>query len=276
MFAKNTRSRFYFFYIYLKSTLFLAVIFLASCTTGRNLVYFSDLNSGTSNQTPIQNDIVPRIQPDDILGIVVNSQNPESNLLFNSGMMLPPSSTTGASAATSRPIEGYLVDPNGEINFPTVGKVKLAGLTKEEATDKITGIVGKSVKMPIVTIRYLNFHVTVIGEVNKPASFTVPTEKINILEALGLAGDMTAFGRRDNVLIIREKDKVRSTTRINLNNKALLNSPYFYLQQNDIVYVEPDKVKALQASARNANLPIYLSIISLAAILLGNFRYLKN
>ena len=276
MFAKNTRSRFYFFYIYLKSTLFLAVIFLASCTTGRNLVYFSDLNSGTSNQTPIQNDIVPRIQPDDILGIVVNSQNPESNLLFNNGMMLPPSSTAGTSAATSRPIEGYLVDPNGEINFPTVGKVKLAGLTKEEATDKITGIVGKSVKMPIVTIRYLNFHVTVIGEVNKPASFTVPTEKINILEALGLAGDMTAFGRRDNVLIIREKDKVRSTTRINLNNKALLNSPYFYLQQNDIVYVEPDKVKALQASARNANLPIYLSFISLAAILLGNFRYLKN
>ena len=276
MFAKNTKSRFYFFSIYLKSALFLAVIFLASCTTGRNLVYFSDLNSGTSNQTPIQNDIVPRIQPDDILGIVVNSQNPESNLLFNSGMMLPPSSTTGASAATSRPIEGYLVDPNGEINFPTVGKVKLAGLTKEEATDKITGIVGKSVKMPIVTIRYLNFHVTVIGEVNKPASFTVPTEKINILEALGLAGDMTAFGRRDNVLIIREKDKVRSTTRVNLNNKALLNSPYFYLQQNDIVYVEPDKVKALQASARNANLPIYLSFISLAAILLGNFRYLKN
>ena len=276
MFAKNTKSRFYFFSIYLKSALFLAVIFLASCTTGRNLVYFSDLNSGTSNQTPIQNDIVPRIQPDDILGIVVNSQNPESNLLFNNGMMLPPSSTAGASAATSRPIEGYLVDPNGEINFPTVGKVKLAGLTKEEATDKITGIVGKSVKMPIVTIRYLNFHVTVIGEVNKPASFTVPTEKVNILEALGLAGDMTAFGRRDNVLIIREKDKVRSTTRVNLNNKSLLNSPYFYLQQNDIVYVEPDKVKALQASARNANLPIYLSFISLAAILLGNFRYLKN
>ncbi len=276
MFAKNTKTTIFPFTGHLKSVLFLTIIFLASCTTGRNLVYFSDLKSEASNQTPVANNIEPKIQTDDLLGIVVSSQNAESNLLFNSGMLLPAGPIAGANAAASRPSEGYLVDSNGEINFPIVGKIKLAGLTKEEATDKITGIIGKSVKMPIITVRYLNFRVTVIGEVSKPASFIVPTEKINLLEALGLAGDMTAYGRRDNVLIIREKNNIRSTTRVNLNNKALLNSPYFYLQQNDIVYVEPDKVKALQVSARNTNLPIYLSFISLAAILLANFRYLRN
>ncbi len=274
MFAKNTKIVFLPFTNRLNSIFLLAIVFLTSCTAGRNLVYFSDLNSAAPNQTAIQNNIEPKIQPGDLLSIIVSSLNAETNLMFNSGVLLPPTAGVNAGAvATNRMNEGYLVDSNGEINFPTVGKIKLTGLTKEEATDKITGIVGKSVKTPIVTIRFLNFRVTVIGEVNKPATFTVPTEKINVLEALGLAGDMTGFGRRDDVLIIREKNNIRTTTRINLNNKAVLNSPYFYLQQNDIVYVEPDKAKALQVSTRAVNLPIYLSVISLLVILLTNIRF---
>jgi len=252
-------------------TVLLIIIFLTSCSAGRNLSYFSDLSDTAPNQTPIQNSAEPKIQPDDLLSITVSSMNAETNLLFNGGVLLP--SIAGASVNStpnSRSNEGYLVDSKGEINFPIIGKIKLGGLTKEEATDKITSYVGKSVKSPIVSVRYLNFRVTVIGEVNRPSTFTIPTEKINVLEALGLAGDMTGFGRRDDVLIIREQNNIRTTTRINLSNKAVLNSPFFYLQQNDIVYVEPDKAKALQVSTRAVNLPIYISIASIIAILLVN------
>ncbi|HEX8507004.1 MAG TPA: polysaccharide biosynthesis/export family protein [Hymenobacter sp.] len=249
------------------------VLFLSSCSAGRDLTYFSDLDSATSNQTVISNNIQPKIETGDLLGIVVNSLSAETNAIINSGVLLPAAASAGGAgvAASSRISEGYLVDSDGEINFPTVGKIKLAGLTREEATDKITNILAKSVKGPVVTLRYLNFRITVIGEVNRPATFTVPTEKINVLEALGLAGDMTGYGRRDDVLIIREKNKTRITTRINLNKKEVLNSPYFYLQQNDIVYVEPDKAKALQVSTRSVNLPIYLSIASLVLFVASSF-----
>ncbi|MGI4886624.1 MAG: polysaccharide biosynthesis/export family protein [Janthinobacterium lividum] len=274
MFTKSTNSIVSSCKKLVYAALYLAIFFLGACTTGRNLVYFSDLNNATPNQTPIKNSIEPKIEAGDLLSIIVSSLNAETNQAFNSGVLLPTLTGSNAGATVVNRInEGYLVDSNGEINFPIVGKIKLAGLTKEEATEKMIGVVGKSAKSPVVTIRFLNFRVTVIGEVSRPSTFTVPTEKINVLEALGLAGDMTGYGRRDDVLIIREKNNVRTTTRINLNNKSTLDSPYFYLQQNDIVYVEPDKAKALQVSTRSINLPIYLSVISVLVILLTNIRF---
>ncbi|MFD1467658.1 polysaccharide biosynthesis/export family protein [Hymenobacter caeli] len=259
---------------YLYALLCIAIALFTSCSAGRNLVYFSDLTGTSTDQTPIQNRIETKIESGDLLSIIVSSLNAETNLMFNSGILLPAATGGGAgTAATNRINEGYLVDSNGEINLPTIGKIKMTGLTKEEAADKITTIVGKSAKSPIVTVRFLNFRVTVIGEVNRPATFTVPSEKINVLEALGLAGDMTGYGRRDDVLIIREKNNVRTTTRINLNNKSVLNSPFFYLQQNDIVYVEPDHAKALQVSTRSVNLPIYLSVASVLLFFLTTVLY---
>src|SRR5688572_19522087 len=134
----------------------------------------------------------------------------------------------------------------------------------------MTNEIKAHVKNPIVNIRFLNFKVTVIGEVNAPATFTVDTEKINVLEALGLAGDMTAFGKRDNVLIIREKEGVRSTARINLNNKDVLNSPFFYLQQNDIVYVEPEnKSKVAETRPGNRFIPIWATFITTTGFLIA-------
>ena len=237
----------------------LLVVF-SSCSK-RNLVYFSDLPENTDFKTPIKNYSAPKIQADDILNITVSSLNPESNVLFNN-ILLPTASYANAQVIASNIDEGYLVDKNGSINFPVIGKINLAGLTKEEATEKMTGLIKEHVKNPIVNIRFLNFKVTVIGEVAKPASFTVATEKVNVLEALGLAGDMTEFGRRENVLIIREKDGVRSTARINLNNKDVLSSPYFYLQQNDVVYVEPNnKVKNATNAPGNRFLGIWSAII---------------
>jgi polysaccharide export outer membrane protein len=240
---------------------------LAACTGNRNLVYFSDLPKTTDFTTPIRNYTAPKIQTDDILSISVSSLNPESNVLFNN--VLLPATGNSTNVIADKINEGYLVDNEGMINFPVIAKVKLAGMTKEEATDRMTDLIKDHVKDPIVNIRFINFKVTVIGEVFKPSTFTIPTEKINVLEALGLAGDMTAFGRRENVLIIREKNGVRSTSRLNLNNKDILNSPYFYLQQNDIVYVEPDNnVKVAQTAPGNRFIPILTALITTTGFVL--------
>jgi polysaccharide export outer membrane protein len=187
-------------------------------------------------------------------------------------VILPSTGNTGSIA--ERVNEGYLVDKNGFINFPVIGKIALSGLTKEEAQDKMTDLIKVHVKNPIVNVRFQNFKVTVIGEVNQPASFNVATEKINVLEALGLAGDMTAYGRRENVLIIREKDGMRTTTRINLNSKEVLTSPFFYLQQNDVVYVEPDnKAKVADTAAGNRFLGLWAALISTAGFVIISIIY---
>lgn len=250
----------------------LALLLVTSCSN-RNLVYFSDLPTGSAHEAPIKNYVQPTIQPDDILSITVSSLNPESNVLFNN-VVLPATANNGNVIAATKVSEGYLVDKGGHINFPVIGKVMLAGLTKEQATDKLTNEIKTHVKNPIVNVRFLNFKITVIGEVNKPSTFTIETEKINVLEALGLAGDMTAFGKRENVLIIREQQGVRKATRINLNNKDVLNSPYFYLQQNDIVYVEPsNREKTAEINPNNRLIPIWASIISTLGFVIVTIYY---
>ncbi|MEK6481701.1 polysaccharide biosynthesis/export family protein [Catalinimonas sp. 4WD22] len=252
---------------------FLLAITLASCSQ-RNLTYFSDLPESIAYTESIQNAVEPVIQPDDLLSITVSTLNPESNLLFNSGVLTTIGSASSSGGTVTKINEGYLVDTQGAVNFPVLGKVSLAGLTIEEATEKMTEELQSEVKDPIVNIRFLNFRITVIGEVSQPSTFTVPTERINILEALGLAGDMTPFGKRENVLLIREKDGERTAVRLDLNHKDLLASPYFYLQQNDVVYVEPVKARGIQANTGRINLLFALSIAtSLASmtILLSRF-----
>lgn len=260
------------------ATIILVSIF-SSCTSSRKLTYFDNLNNASDYKVAIRNVVEPTIQPNDILGISVSSLSAESNALFNNGVMqnvaspglsaMPAAISSGGGTPSA---EGYQVDKNGNINFPVLGSIKLAGLTRAEAADKLAAEIRKSVKNPIVNVRYLNFRITVIGEVSRPATFTVPTDRINVLEALGLAGDMTPFGKRDNVLIIREKEGVRSATRINFNDKELLNSPYFYLQQNDVVYVEPIKAKALQGSASTFYLPIISLVVSVVSVLAFTLR----
>jgi polysaccharide biosynthesis/export protein len=250
----------------LKIFFFLGLVLVLTSCSKRNLVYFSDLGETEEYKTSVKNYTESKIQEDDLLDITVSSMNPESNLLFN-----PSPATSVAAAGASKGNEGYLVDKNGNVNFPVLGKVKLAGLTKNEAIDKMTKELQVHVKNPTVNIRFLNFKITVVGEVNRPSSFIIPTDKINIIEALGLAGDMTVYGKRENVLIVREKEGVRSTARVNLNNKSLLASPYFYLEQNDIVYVEPIKAKAAQASVTPARIGIVLSIISILSVFTVRF-----
>lgn len=255
---------------------------LGACSSSRNLVYLDDLKGTAAYKTQILNKPAFRIQPGDLLTIRVSSLSPEASVLFNNGVLSATSSNNPTDANTvnnavtnNRREEGYVVDHNGNITFSVIGRVKLAGLTREEAMQTMTAAIKKYIKSPIVDIRVVNFRVTVIGEVNKPASFTVANESVNVLEALALAGDMTEFGRRENVLIIREQGGERVTARLNLHSKSFFDSPYFYLQQNDIVYVEPDnRTKVAQTNPNNRYIAIWGAVISTLGYTLISLRLL--
>ncbi len=258
-------------------SIFSLALFCASCTTNRNLVYMSDLGDSTAIQEAILNKVETKIKEGDILSITVNTLSPESNALFNKGEMLTPGGTSAqtmvsqTSGATALSNVGYLVDKDGNINFPVIGSVSVEGLTLEQVRQKLTTEIAKQTKSPIVNIRFMNFKVTVIGEVTQPGTFTLTNDKINILEAIGLAGDMTPYGKRENVLLIRESNGQRTLTRLNMNKKDITQSPYFYLQQNDVVYVEPDnEQKTAQADVRSQRMiPIFTATISAMAVLLS-------
>lgn len=252
----------------MKNLLFIVSISILSFSCSkRNLVYFSDIGPDKVYSIPIDSSIEQRIQEDDLLSITVTSLNAESNMLFNAGVLMP-SGNTGNTIVSTPINENYLVDKDGFINYPVIGQINLKGLTKLEAVKKMSLLLDEYVQNPIINIRLMNFKVTVIGEVQKPNTFIIPTEKVTILEALGLAGDMTAYGKRENVLIVREKDGTRSTTRLNLNDKDLLASPFYYLQQNDVIYVEPFKTKAIQSDTNPRTVAMLSSLISLATLLI--------
>ncbi|WP_233164560.1 polysaccharide biosynthesis/export family protein [Pedobacter sp. ASV28] len=213
-----------------------------------------------SNRTV--NALETRIIPNDILSISVNTMSVESNNLFNSN-----SNIQGNGQGQVQP--GYRVDKNGYINFPGIKEIKLGGLTLYEAKTKLTNALAELTKDPNVSIGFMNFRVTVIGEVNKPGTFNVVNNEINLLEALGMAGDMTAYGKRDNILLIRQVDGVRKITRLNINSVQVLSSPYYYLMQNDVIYVEPDKSKEQTINQNNRFIPIIAASFSVLAVLVS-------
>lgn len=248
------------------------LLLFSSCAEQRNLVYFDDIQQSSAYQQAITNAHEPKIQVGDIMGITVSTLDPTSNALFNTGAVIQGTnaqlSSTNAAGSTNLGKEGYLVGNDGNINFPVIGKINLQGLTLTEAHEKMRNEISEYVKEPIVNVRYLNFKVTVIGEVTAPTTFTVDNEKINVLEALGRAGDMTPFGMRENVLVIREVDGKRQMARLNLNSSSAFQSPYFYLQQNDIVYVEPSEMKGRQANRNPNSVPIIMGLLSIATIII--------
>jgi len=247
--------------------------FLTSCLNTRKVIYFNNIQDTTVNNTLMSAE--PVIQPNDLLNISVTSLNPEATMVFNTpNMTMPVSATSSGSTPTAGygtpQLMGYLVNSDGTIKYPVLGSVKAAGLTKRQLetllTDSLTG--RKLLVDPIVTARFLNFRVTVLGEVARPTTLNIVNERISILEAVGLAGDLTIFAKRDNVLLIREDGDKKIVKRLDLTSDQILKSPYYYLKTNDVVYVEPVKTKIAATSRTQQLLPLILSAASLAAVVI--------
>jgi len=236
----------------LLSALILSAIFLASCGSTKNVPYFKDIS--LESQSVLANTTVfkdPTIQPNDIISISVFTIDPLTSMVVNQvgSQAISSTSNQGAALTATQPTSGFLVDKNGEVNLSVIGKVKIGDLTTFQARELITAKASIVFKDPNVQVGYANFKVTILGEVAKPASYTVPNEKVSILDALGLAGDLTIYGKRENVLLVRDNNGEKQFARLDLNSKELFNSPYFYLKQNDVLYVEPNQGKAASLNA---------------------------
>lgn len=226
-----------------------AIIFLGSCGSTKDVPYFQNSNSVDLTKSKILYDA--KIMPKDILTITVSTTDDEAAAPFN--LTVPtPYTTNQRSTYSQAMLQSYLVDNDGYIDFPKIGMVKLGGLTKAEAEKLIQTKIKpymSEIEMPIVTVRMSNYKISVLGEVQRPGMYTVTNEKISILEALAQAGDLTIYGVRNNVKLIREDATGEKTINVlDLTDANIINSPYYYLQQNDIVYVEPNKVKAQNSS----------------------------
>lgn len=238
------------------------IVLLNSCSMAKKVPYFKNLESSNEEIPVVQNE--PIIHNDDMLSIVISAIDPLTVVPFN--LPIISYSSPGEEKLSTTPVmQPYVVDVNGEINFPILGKLKIGGLKKSEVATLIKEKLQPYLKDPIVTIQFLNYKITILGEVSRPGTYTITNEHTSILQALGIAGDLTIYGRRDNVLLIREMEGGKKEyVRIDLNKTDILSSPFYYLQQNDIIYVEPNKTKVnnVISSSASTNAAIYLSTIS--------------
>ncbi|ARV06768.1 hypothetical protein BTO04_08750 [Polaribacter sp. SA4-10] len=241
------------------SAFLLVMWLLTSCVSSKKMVYFQDNETVQVNEAILN--FEPIIQSGDLLSINVSALEAEAAVTFNLY------ETPGTRTNNAKPLN-YLVDSEGEINFPVVGPIKVAGFTTKQVTQNLTSTLGAYLVNPIVNIRLINFKVTVMGEVKSPGTYTIPNERITIVEALGLAGDLNIQGKRSTVLLIREQEGKRAFITMDLTNKKLFNSPYYYLAQNDVIYVEPNKTK-INSSAVGTNTSIIVSSVSLLITLLA-------
>lgn len=208
-----------------------------------------------------------KIHPDDLLSIMVNSKDPELALPFNLPMVTYQLGTNQGASGQQR-VLSYLVNAQGDIDFPILGKIRVEGMTRDQLSEYIKNrlISEDLIKDPIVTVQFLNFKVSVMGEVLRPGSFNMNSDRITLLEALSMAGDLTIYGRRDRVAVIREENGERTVLYHDLRNSDIFNSPCYYLQQNDIVYVEPNKAKAQQSKInQNNSASVWLTAVSVLA-----------
>lgn len=238
----------------------LAVV-LSSCNTSytTSLPYFEDLDTLRSGEL-LSGDYGIKIIPDDEMLITVTSLVPSASAMYNVPLSNP--ATRANIVATTQPQQQtYIVDGNGDIQFPVLGKLHVEGMTTQQLRDDLVAKIGKNVSDPIVRVQLVNFRVNVLGEVKKPGAISVSKERYSLLDALADAGDLTEYGERDNVLLIREEDGKKIYQRFNLNNSEILQSPYFYLKQNDVIYVEPNDVRRENAKY-NQNNSYKISVVS--------------
>ena len=251
----------------------LAGTLLSGCTSYKKVPYMQDPETVNAygKEIPLYD---AKIMPKDLLSITVSTTDPQAAAPFNLTVQTPQNTNINLNTTSQPTLQQYLVNNQGEIDFPVLGKLKVGGLTKNEAESMIREKLQPYLKeTPIVTVRMANYKISVLGEVKNPGTFTVSNEKVNVLEALAMAGDMTIYGIRDNVKLIREDSTgKREIVTLNLNDQDILQSPYYYLQQNDILYVTPNKTKA-KTSNISSSTTIWFSVIgslvSLASLIIA-------
>ena len=241
-----------------------AVLLFSSCRSQRPLGYVEDFTD-TSGKVEVRYP-EPLIQKDDVLSIIVYSDATDGGA---TDAMYNVANAGGGSTNT----QGFLVDMDGNIQYPRIGKVKAEGLTKAQLAEDIRKKITGTLSNPSVIVRLTNFKVTMLGEVSRPGPITIPTEKITILEAIGLAGDINIYGRKEDIVILRPTDSTIEHGTINLTSKDLFESPYYFLRQNDVVLVNPNKNKArLSDQVFNQRLGIAFSVINMIALLYNIFQ----
>jgi polysaccharide export outer membrane protein len=252
------------------SALMIVTLLVSSCLNQKRITYFqpkeeakdTNINNITQKQTFY-------LKPGNIINVGVNSISPDANTMFNPFVVMQPVYYTYQQTNNLNPAIGYMVDKDGAISLPLVGKIVVAGLDTKEATDLITEKLEKYLVNPVVNVRMLNYNVSVMGEVNRPSVYTIPNERISLPEVLSLAGDLTIYARRNNVLVIRENNGKREFGRVDLTKRDLFDSPYYYLQPNDVVYVEPGKGKKTTTDRTIQLAPTIISGVSLLTVILS-------
>lgn len=244
-------------YAYINSLLLL--LFISSCTSKKKFIYFQ----GSMPGAEANKNYTPTLKTDDLLSITVSSTDPDAVKPFNLPIATMFNNNMGSYSQGAPTPPGYLIDAEGNIEFPIIGKIKVAGMTRPAAIEIIREKLKIYVKDATVIIRILNYKVTVLGEVKNPGTFTIPNERISLPEAIGIAGDLNITGLRKNVLVIRDVDGKKTEYRVDLTSKELFSSPVFYLNQNDIVYVEPNRAKINSSVINPANAGIVISSVSL-------------
>lgn len=240
----------------------------ASCGQVKDIAYFQNKITDSPEEIDKHAGIV--IQPKDMLSIIVSSRNPELSVMFNLPVV---SYQAGSEIVNSgyQKLTGYVVDNDGYIDFPVLGRMKVTGLTRWELAEMIKDklVKGGYLSDAVVTVEFMNFKVSVIGEVNAPGTFTIEGDKVTVLQAISLARDLTIFGMRENVTVIREREGKRTMYEINLCDVSMFDSPAYFLQQNDVVYVQPSNVKARQSTTDDKALRMTSIFVSGGSLLVS-------
>lgn len=237
----------------------LCSLLATSCVSRKKIAYFQDLPGMEAAIDASKSSL--KIQPNDMLTITVSAANMEAVQPFNLPLTTAPRLGGNGAVSGNMQLQTYLVDSDGNIEYPLLGTIHVEGKTRQELLAFLKEEISVYVQDPIINIQIVNFQVTVLGEVTRPGTFTVPDERLSLSKALGLAGDLTIYGRRDNVLVIRETGETKEYKYLDLTDSDVLNSPYYYLQQNDVVYVEPNSAQ-MQGASYNRNASVYISIAS--------------
>lgn len=250
----------------------LAVLFLSSCGVQyKTIPYFTDLPADSAVQEQIQNQSALRIQKADILGLTVTSLNPEASVIYNRGNTSSVQGNVGGNIDPVLTSNGFVVDQNGNIQMQSIGDIKVEGLTTVQARAIIEQKLTKFLKEPVVSLKIVNYRISVMGDVLRPGVYPVSNERVSLTEALSMAGDLNITAQRNNVLLIREINGERQYIRLDLQSKSLFSSPYYYLQNNDVLYIQPGKTKYASVDASYRNVSIVLSALSVIALLISRF-----